>query len=284
MAYPNLKQSVWLVVLSYLIIAGSSLLLYLLGTILDQDLLSILYVDRFVSLVSLVLVIVYAQQRTDRTWPDILLFRTVPWGLYLPLAVSIVGLSIAISIVESAVHYLIPMPEPIVKIFREMVWKETPYTFAFYSLAVQAPLTEEVLFRGIILIGLLAHQTRKRAIFWSAFLFAVFHMNPWQFPGPLIVGIVFARWVIQTGSLIPVIAGHALHNFLFLMVARYEILGPMDDFNHLVFLPWWLNVCGIVLAVVGLWWFNQIAKRGGTPLDPPADLEPVETAAAEKSV
>ncbi len=41
MAYPNLKQSVWLVVLSYLIIAGSSLLLYLLGTILDQDLLSI---------------------------------------------------------------------------------------------------------------------------------------------------------------------------------------------------------------------------------------------------
>ncbi len=204
--------------------------------------------------------------------------------MYLPLAVSIVGLSIAISIVESAVHYLIPMPEPIVKIFRELVWKETPYTFAFYNMAVQAPLTEEVLFRGIILIGLLAHQTRKRAIFWSAFLFAVFHMNPWQFPGPLIVGIVFARWVIQTGSLIPVIAGHALHNFLFLMVARYEIFGPMDDFNHLVFLPWWLNVCGIVLAAVGLWWFNQMVNRGKTqvemstntaPVEAPADRDPV---------
>ncbi len=275
MAYPNLKQSIWLVVLFYLIIAGSSLLLYLLGTILDQDPLSILYVNSFVSLVSLVLVIVYAQRRTDRTWPNILLFRTVPWGLYLPLAVSIVGLSIAISIVESAVHYLIPMPEPIVKIFRELVWKETPYTFAFYNLAVQAPLTEEVLFRSVILIGLLAHQTRKRAIFWSAFLFAVFHMNPWQFPGPLIVGIVFARWVIQTGSLIPAIAGHALHNFLFLMVARYEILGPMDDFNHLVFLPWWLNVCGIILAVVGLRWFNQMVKRGGEPVEASVDQEPV---------
>ena len=275
MAYPNLKQSVWLVVLSYLIIAGSSLLLYLLGTILDQDLLSILYVDRFVSLVSLVLVIVYAQQRTDRTWPDILLFRTVPWGLYLPLAVSIVGLSIAISIVESAVHYLIPMPEPIVKIFREMVWKEMPYTFAFYNLAVQPPFTEEVLFRGVILIGLLAHQTRKRAIFWSAFLFALFHLNPWQIPAALVLGIVFARWVIQTGSLIPAIVGHALNNFLFLMVARYEIFGPLDDFNNLVFLPWWLNVCGIILAVVGLWWFNEMAKSKGEQVETLADREHV---------
>ncbi len=275
MAYPNLKQSVWLLVLSYLIIAGSSLLLYLLGTILDQDLLSILYVNSFVSLVSLVLVIVYAQRRTDRTWPNILLFRTVPWGLYLPLAVSIVGLSIAISIVESAVHYLIPMPEPIVKIFRELVWKETPYAYAFYNLAVQPPFTEEVLFRGVILIGLLAHQTRKRAIFWSAFLFALFHLNPWQIPAALVLGIVFAWWVIQTGSLLPAIAGHALNNFLFLMVARYEIFGPLDDFNNLACLPWWLNVCGIILAVVGLWWFNEMAKSKGEQVETLAEREHV---------
>ena len=143
MAYPNLKQSVWLVVLFWLIIAGLSLLLYLLGTILDQDLLSILYVNTLVVLVGFVLVIVFAQRRTDRTWPDILLFRTVPWGSYLPLAVSIVGLSIAISIVESAVHYLIPMPETIVKIFRDLVWKETPYAFAVYNVAVQPPLTKK---------------------------------------------------------------------------------------------------------------------------------------------
>ena len=28
---------------------------------------------------------------------------------------------------------------------------------------------------------------------------------------------------------------------------------------------------GIVLAVVGLWWFNQMAKRGGEPVGPPAE-------------
>ena len=151
-------------------------------------------------------------------------------------------------------------------------------------MVVQATLTEEVLFRGIILGGLLAHRTRNRAVVWSAFLFALFHVNPWQFPAAFVLGVVFAFWVIQTGSLLPAIAGHAINNLLALTVARYEIFGPFDDFNNLAFLPWWLNACGIVLSAIGLWWFNQIAKREETPLDPPSDPEPVVTAAAEKSV
>ena len=284
MVYPNLKQSVWLVVLIWLISMGLFVLLAIPGTLLDDDLLSSHYVNTFVSLVSFVLVVLYARTRTGLSLPEILLFKTVPRGLYPPVVVSIVGLAIAVSIVESGVHYLIPMPDMFVKAFRSMVWKETPYVFAFYTLAIQPSFTEEALFRSVILIGLLAHLTRKRAIFWSALLFALMHLNPWQFPGALILGVVFARWVIQTGSLIPAIVGHGLNNFLFLMVARYEVFGPFDDFNNLVSLPWWLNVCGIVLAVVGLRWFNHIAKREGTPLSPPADPEPIEAAAAEKSV
>ena len=105
-------------------------------------------------------------------------------------------------------------------------------------------------------------ETRKRAIFWSAIPVRSVSFESVAIPGSLVLGIVFAWWVIQTGSLLPAIAGHALNNFLALMVARYEIFGPLDDFNNLACLPWWLNVCGIVLAAVGLWWFNQMAKRG----------------------
>lgn len=284
MAYPNLKQSVWLVALLLLIMFGLLVLLAIPGTLLDYDLASNSYVQTLTILVSFVLVIVYARHRIDRLWSEILLFKTVPWKLYPSLAVATVGLSITISILERGVHYLIPMPEWMLEIFRDLVWKETPYAFAFYNLAVQPPLIEEVLFRGVILIGLLANQRRSLAVFWSALLFAVFHLNPWQFPAAFVLGSVFAFWVIQTGSLLPAIAGHAINNFLALTIARYEIFGPMDDFNNLVSLPWWLDVCGIVLAASGLWWFNQIAKREGAPLELPADPEPVETAAAEKTV
>lgn len=268
MVYPNLKQSVWLVALVWLISLGLFALLAIPGTLLDDDLLSSQYVNTFVSLVSFVVVIAYARRRIARSWSEVLLFKSVPRGLYPPVVVSIVGLAIAVSIVESGVHYLIPMPDVFVEFFRDLVWKETPYVFAFYTLAIQPSITEEVLFRSVILIGLMAHLTRKRAIFWSALLFALLHLNPWQFPGALIVGVVFARWVIQTGSLIPAIVGHGLNNFLFLMVARFEVFGSFDDFNNLVFLPWWLNLCGIVLAATGLWWFNHIAKREAAPLEP----------------
>lgn len=284
MVYPNLKQSVWLLASLLLIAFGLLVLLAIPGTLLDYDLTSNSYVQTLTTLVSFVLVIAYARRRIDRSWSEILLFKTVPWKLYPSLVVSTVGLSITISILERGVHYLIPMPEWVLEIFRDLVWKETPYALAFYNLAVQPPLIEEVLFRGVILIGLLANQRRSLAVFWSALLFAIFHLNPWQFPAAFVLGFVYAYWVIQTGSLLPAIAGHAINNFLALTVARYEIFGPMDDFNNLVSLPWWLNVCGIGLAAIGLWWFNQIAKRESSSLenhvqpeqaDAPDNREPV---------
>lgn len=274
MAYPNLKQSVWLLAIFWLIVVGFVLIVSLLGTALGRDLLANPYVNAFMSLVTILLVVVYAKRRTDRAWPDILLFNAVPWRLFLPLSVSTVGLSIAISIVESALHYLLPIPESIAKVFLDLVWKETPFAFAFYNLVVQPSLAEEVLFRGVILIGLLAHQPRKRAIVWSATLFALFHLMPWQFPAAFVLGVVFAWWVIQTGSLLPAIAGHALNNSLFLIAARYELLGPADDFNRLVFLPWWLQLCGIALTLVGLVWFNQMAQRVAKPVVAAEDQEP----------
>ena len=274
MAYPNLKQSVWLVALFWLIMVGFIMLVYLLGIIIDRDLLSNPHVDTFLILVCFVLVMVYGQRRSKRPWPDILLFKKVQWRLYLPFAVSIVGLSIALSIVESVVFHLIPSPEIFLESFRDLVWKDTPFVFALYNAAVQPSFTEEVLFRGLILIGLLSSQTRKRAILWSALLFALFHMNPWQFPAAFILGLALAWSVIRTGSLLLAIMGHALNNFLFLVAVRYEIFGPVDEIESLVFLPWWLQLCGVALAVIGLRWFNQMAQREAKPVETPSEQDP----------
>ena len=271
MAYPNLKQSIWLVVIMVFIdiVLGSALAF--MDVTLGQTPRLIDYVIWILCLPVFALLVLYAKRRSGRPWSDILLFRTVPWKMYLPLTVSIVGLAIIIFNLANFIQYLIPIPERILDIFRNLMGRETPYAFAFYNVAIQAPLTEEVFFRGVILGGLLAHCTQSRAIFWSAFLFAVVHMNPWQFPGALILGLVFAWWVVQSGSLLPALFGHALNNFLAVTTARLELFGPMEDWDVVVFLPWWLFACGIVLAVVGLRWFHQMAKRGGEPVGPPAD-------------
>lgn len=284
MAYPNLKQSLWLLILYLLFSVGLGVPIAILGFFLDGALHENAYVIWFVALASFVLVAVYSKRRTDRTWRDILQFRPVSWQLYLPLGVSIIGLAIVGSDLGNLLRHLIPAPEIIVNALKELADKESPFGLAFYVMVIQAPLTEEVLFRGIILGGLLAHRTRNRAIVWSAVLFALFHANPWQFPIALMLGIVFASWVIQTGSLIPAIAGHALNNSLALAVAHLELFGPIDSPDTVVYYPWWLFAGGIVLAVVGLWWFNQMAKRESSSFeiqfqpeqaDAPDDREPV---------
>ena len=275
MAYPNLKQSVWLVVLVLLIDIALGFAFALQGDMSGQPQRLTDYVIWVSCLPVFALFVLYAKRRSGRPWSDILLFRTVPWQMYLPLTVSIVGLGIILFNLANFVQYLIPVPEGILDIFRDLMGRETPYAFAFYNLAIQAPLTEEIFFRGVILGGLLAHCTQSRAIFWSAVLFAVVHMNPWQFPAALMLGLVFAWWVVQSGSLLPALFGHALNNFLAMTTARLEIFGPMEDWDVVVFLPWWLFACGVVLAVVGLRWFHQMAKRGKEPVEPPADEEPV---------
>ena len=282
MAYPNLKQSVWLVVLLLLATSFLGWVLHSLGAASGKETRIFDYLVWILNLPVFALLVLYAQRRSGRSWSDVLLFRTVPCKIYLPLFVSIVGLMIILTDLGAFVQYLIPIPKVYLDIFIDLMGSKTPLGLAFYVLAIQAPLTEEVLCRGVILGGLLAHGTRRRAILWSAVLFAAMHMNPWQFPGSLILGLVFAWWVVQTGSLLPALFGHALNNFLSLISVRMELFRPIEDWGVVEFLPWWLLVCGIVLSVVGLRWFNQIAKREGTPLEPPAGPEQAATPAEEE--
>lgn len=280
MAYPNLKQSIWLLVLLFLIQIGLMIPVAIIGVIIDQPIHTSHYMI-FVGLASFVLVVCYVLRRTDRTWSswaDIMPIKAISRQLLLPIVVSILGLFIVFLELRKLVIYLIPMPEVWQNNFQSMVGQEVPYWFAFYATVIQAPIVEEVLFRGIILGGLLAYQSKYQAAIWSAILFFIYHLNPWQFPLAFTLGLVFAWWFIQTGSLLPCLLGHTLNNFLGVTLARSGIPGFGKVSEALIFLPWWVDVCAVLLAALGLWWFSQVAKReetdqleagvepGGTPV------------------
>ena len=266
MAYPNLKQSIWLLVLLVLISAGLGIPVAILGMIIDQPLHKSPYAIWPLTLASFVLVIHYVLRRTNRTWSswsDIMPIKAISWQLLLPLVVSILGLFIVSLELGKGVLSLIPAPEVVKDTFRGLVGKKTSYWLAFYGAVIQAPIIEEVFFRGIIVGGLLAYRPKSQAAIWSAILFGIYHLNPWQFPVAFILGLVFAWWIIQTGSLLPCLLGHALNNFLAVTLVRLGIPGFKNP-KALIFLPWWGDVCAILLATIGLWWFYQVAKREKT--------------------
>jgi len=70
----------------------------------------------------------------------------------------------------------------------------------------------------VILGGFLRNYTPRKAIIASALLFALFHLNPWQFPVAFLSGVVLGWSVLVTGSLLPSLFGHALANSLRLLI------------------------------------------------------------------
>lgn len=77
---------------------------------------------------------------------------------------------------------------------------------------VFAPLLEELFCRGIILRGLLKHLTPVKAILWSAAIFGVIHMNPWQAIPAFLIGIMMGWIYWKTRSLWATIFFHFINN------------------------------------------------------------------------
>ena len=86
---------------------------------------------------------------------------------------------------------------------------------------------EEVFFRGIILVLFMRVYPLRKAVFFSTFLFTMVHLtNPMAIDLEMIVdlvsiffiGLLFTYLVLKTGSLLPAIVFHYVHDIFVLLV------------------------------------------------------------------
>ncbi len=106
-------------------------------------------------------------------------------------------MTFALSIISESLCSLIPMPDFVARLFNEAVSLD----FAGYlTVGIAAPVLEELVFRGIILTALLRRYEPRKAIIWSAVIFGIAHLNPWQFIAAFIVGcaIGWLFWRIRS--------------------------------------------------------------------------------------
>ena len=162
---------------------------------------------------------------------------------------------------------LIPMPEAMEKGLTESITGSSRLSL-FFSVVLGAPLGEELFFRGWVLRGYLGRYSAGKAVWASAILFALFHLNPWQAVVALPLGLAFAWLFLRTGSLLPGILGHATVNFStnFLLSPLALALGYNDDaMKALGHFPTSMLALGGAMAIIGgliLW--RQLA--GFSPL------------------
>lgn len=158
----------------------------------------------------------------------------------------IVGSIVLLFGISSPIGGLIPMPEEIKKSFIQLVGQKGFCTFILMVIA--APVLEELIFRGIILEGLLKRYSPFISILISSLLFGIAHFNPWQFVTGLMIGI-FSGWVYyKTRSLMPSIIIHAAANFWGFM-RRY--FTDFDSVMNQDFLESYGGLTNLMLLIFG---------------------------------
>ena len=85
---------------------------------------------------------------------------------------------------------------------------------------------EEVFFRGIIMVILFRMYSARRAIFMTAFIFAITHLGGFSLDiiidviSIFFMGLLFIYLVLKTGSLLPAIVFHYVHDIFVLLVQK----------------------------------------------------------------
>ena len=167
------------------------------------------------------------------------------------LALSGIAL-LALSVVIEPTTSFIPMPDLIKNLF-EKVFLESKLWDMILATCILAPLMEEFVCRGMMLRGMLCQMSTRKAILWSAFLFAFMHLNPWQAIPAFLCGI-FLGWVyVRTHCLWATIFLHFLNNAISTAISRIWTDLPVDASWKDILPPttyWVLYAsCVVVMAV-----------------------------------
>jgi len=95
-----------------------------------------------------------------------------------------------------------------------------------FAAAVLPALVEELVFRGLVTR---AFEKRSHAemVLVPSVLFGLFHLEPTQIAGTVVLGIAFGLTRLYSGSLVPSIIGHAAYNATVILSVRF--LGRIGD-------------------------------------------------------
>ena len=172
-----------------------------------------------------------------------------------PLLAMTLGLIIVISELDNVLQRFLPVPDWFTEMLAELGLGQGFALGTFIVLVIVAPLTEEPLFRGILLHGFARNYGAGWAIFGTALLFGAIHLNPWQFVGAFLLGLAFGWWTVRTGSILPALLGHALNNGMVVFAAdvlQTEIQGfnAWEEGVH-AHQPWWFTLTGVALLLAG---------------------------------
>ncbi len=198
---------------------------------------------------------------------EILPYRRFNPAILIPVTILGLGCTILMSEMDNMVQHVLPAPAFLQEMMHTMV---SHGAASFVLLVFVAPIGEEALFRGLILNGYRKRYSTGTAILLSAAMFAVYHINPYQFVNAFVLGIIMAWLLLRTNSIWPAMYLHALNNGMAYLASVLNIRIPgyssSAEGGH-SFQPMWFDLTGLILVLVGLalLWLCLEGREGKSP-------------------
>ncbi len=158
-----------------------------------------------------------------------LLLRFPTWPSLLAAALLAVVLHPLAHVLQAVVMYLYPVNPDVLKSLEgvQAIFTAPPLWQAVLVTAALPAVCEELAFRGFILSGFQELGHKWRAIVYSALFFGFTHGILQQSLVASLLGVVIGLLAVQTGSILPAMIFHVVHNSL--LVASVRLAQQIPD-------------------------------------------------------
>lgn len=262
--YPGVFQAVGLLVLLVGVVIFLAIPIAIFSFVGHNKLIASPVVGVIVDQVANAIIIAWGFRKTKASLREVFPFNPLRPALLFPIILCVLGLGIVSSNFVLLVKTMFPPPDWVTSSFIDLL--RTRYGLAFLSVEflVMAPITEELLFRGLLLHGFLPRYGEARGVLASAILFGAFHTNLWQFSSAVLGGLLLGWLFVETRSLVPCMIGHAINNLFPLVLSFLVIRNPHGRIiaalgPHPIEPPW-LVLTGAAVLAVGAYSFVRTAR------------------------
>jgi len=177
----------------------------------------------FISSITITLFIFYfGFRKANSTFKELFALKLFNPVLLIPIIFLLPAMQYLVGLLNEQVDRVLPAPPWFWELFERIFENRFGFWGAALKVVVIAPVIEEILFRGIIMHGLMRNYRSWYAVLLSAILFSVFHLNPWQMTYTFFLGLLLGWIMVRTRSLPMAIMVHALNNLLVLLSIRFQ--------------------------------------------------------------
>jgi uncharacterized protein len=252
--YPGVGQSLGLLAILLIVDIATSLLLDASGLLPAEGRPQVMM---FATSIADALVVGWFLHRRGLTWWDALhpapvRAQSLMGLLAVPLLLISPALFLASGLVDDAVRAAFPMSDRLRQLFDELFGGGAG---SFLAVVLVAPAFEELLFRGIILRGLLARMSAPKAVVLSSVLFGAMHANIYQFVDAGAFALLLGWLYVRFRSTLPCILLHACTNALAMLCWT---LGAQD--LPTVEVPGWIWFVAALALVPGYLLLKRFAS------------------------